>query len=140
MTEQWLEVEGFPGYWVSSLGNVRGLRGDILNTIIINSGYKSLQLCADKVAYRKTIHRLVAQAFLPNPDNKEMVDHINGNKHDNRVENLRWATRSENCKNIKMTEMRYIKKQQNRFAYRRNDKCVWFGSLEEAQAYRDSVI
>lgn len=61
-------------------------------------GYLCVALCKEgKVVYKK-IHRLVAQAFIPNPENKRTINHINGVRSDNRVENLEWATDSENNK------------------------------------------
>lgn len=61
------------------------------------SGY--IEIKFDKKNHK--LHRIVAEAFIPNPDNKPEVDHINRNKSDNRVSNLRWATRKEQCNNRK---------------------------------------
>ena len=65
----------------------------------LSSGY--LAVTIPTIPYRKgcSIHRLVAEAFIPNPENKPFIDHINGNRADNRIENLRWVTNKENCNN-----------------------------------------
>ena len=108
--EEWRDIEGFPGYQVSSLGRVRSLHyrqrekttGSykiLESNSVSTSGYYTVVLCNNPNKKRKTIHRLVASAFIPNINNKEMIDHINHNKLDNNVSNLRWATRSENCLN-----------------------------------------
>lgn len=81
------------GYKVSDFGRVMcWKRRRVLRTRVNRDGYKVVGICGKN--YR--VHRLVAQAFIPNPENKPEVNHKNGNKTDNRVENLEWATGFEN--------------------------------------------
>ena len=63
------------------------------------SGWGYLQVGLGRIRNSVSVHRLVAEAFIPNPENKPCVDHINGNRLDNRVENLRWVSHKENCNN-----------------------------------------
>lgn len=62
------------------------------------NGYLLIKLCKNGDAKHKSVHRIVAETFIPNPQNKSQVNHINGNKKDNRIENLEWATMSENIR------------------------------------------
>ena len=112
--EIWKDVIGYEGlYQVSNLGRVKSLDRYVFNSrwnIKIhkqvmflrphknNKGYKLLSLTKNNKSKSFQVHRLVALAFIPNPFNKEQVNHINGIKDDNRVENLEWNTAHENMK------------------------------------------
>lgn len=101
MEEQiWKDVQGYEGlYQVSNFGYVRNRYGEILRDAPSPKGrsYRNIQLFKGGKGKRFYIHRLVAQAFIPNPENKEVVNHKNFDKMDCRVENLEWCSRKENC-------------------------------------------
>lgn len=95
--EIWKDIEGYEGlYQVSDRGRVRSLK-KILNQTIQKDGYYNVTLHKNKDKKTFRVHRLVAQAFIPNPDNKSEVNHINEDKTDNRACNLNWMSHKENA-------------------------------------------
>lgn len=97
----WKDVVGFEGlYEVSCSGEIRNKKnGQLLNGGTIKKGYKRISLRKDKMTYQFLVHRIVAEAFIPNPDQKKFIDHVNTIASDNRVENLRWCDYAENNNN-----------------------------------------
>lgn len=93
------EIGGFPGYCVSDTGNVFSVKTNVLLKPWKINGYNAVGLYKNGKRCVFLVHRLVAAAFIPNPDNKQQVDHINGNLTDNRICNLRWVTPKENRNN-----------------------------------------
>lgn len=95
MTEEWRKIPDYEAYEVSSLGNIRR-EGHVLKPTLYTNKYYCIQLSDKGIRKSKTIHRLVASLFIPNPENKPCIDHISGNKLDNRIQNLKWVNKSEN--------------------------------------------
>lgn len=112
--ETWKDIVGYEGiYQVSTLGNVRNIkRGNMLKGRLDMYGYYRVILYKKGLRYKSfQIHRLVAMAFIHNPNNKPQVDHVNTIRVDNRVENLRWVTYKENNLNpVTMERYRNMKR------------------------------
>ena len=100
--EEWRIIEGFDNYMVSNYGQVKSIkdrgvvRDKILSCAHRPDGYISVVLYKNGKKHIKTVHRLVAQAFIENTNNYEMVNHKDENRSNNHVENLEWCTRSYN--------------------------------------------
>lgn len=98
--EVWLPIKGYEGYYeVSNLGRVKSFHGSkiiILKSGLCGGGYSHVILCSNISKKTIKVHRLVLIAFIPNTENKRCVNHKNGIRTDNRLENLEWATHSEN--------------------------------------------
>jgi len=148
-----MEIQGFSDYLIYPDGRVfsKKGKGKFLKDYNSGEGYRQIRLCNGIDDRKKTsIHRLVAIHYIPNPDNLPEVDHINRIRQDNRVENLRWATRSQQGLNTslrkdnKLGHRNIIHRKDGYFIYNKkiNDIkiCKSFKSLEKALCYKFIVI
>jgi len=144
-----MEVKGYENYLIYPDGKVWSKNVKrYLSPRENKKGYLKVELYKDRIQKTHRIHRLVAEHYIDNPDNKPCVDHWNGIKTDNRVENLRWATHSENSQNrgVQQNNKLGIKnidydKTQDRYRYQkeiRGEKhSKYFKTLEEAIEYKE---
>lgn len=110
--EEWKIIQDFNHISVSNLGNVKNTETNRqigYKKKCGNLTYIVIDVTKDSKKYTLKVHRLVALAFIPNPNNKEFVDHIDGNGQNNNIENLRWATNQENNRNQKLSKNNDLK-------------------------------
>jgi hypothetical protein len=123
MEEKWYPLKNWPGYEISDKQRVRSYldrRGfgknkyvdvpEVLDTQTHRLGYKYVHLRRDGRTHKGYIHHLMAETFIPNPENKPEVNHENGNKADNSVGNLTWNTRAENMEHARRTGLWDVEK------------------------------
>lgn len=105
MEEIWKDVKGYEGlYQVSNMGKVKSFprqysihkKPFIMKQRVTHKGYLTLSLCKNSIQKNKMVHRLVAEVFIPNSTNLPQVNHKDGNKQNNHVENLEWCDNSYN--------------------------------------------
>lgn len=100
----WKQIAEFPNYQVSDTGLVRNKAGKTLKTFVQSGGYEVATLSSDSLkSAKRTVHRLVALAYLENPDKLPEVNHKDGNKLNNRLDNLEWCSGKQNMKHAKET-------------------------------------
>lgn len=127
------DIKGFEGlYRVDEEGNVYGVkRGIMLKSCIVKDGVHKVTLNKEGTKKSKSVHRLVAETYLPNPGSKPQVDHIDGDKSNNSVTNLRWCTNIEN--------QMFREEQGNSGKESRSKEVIWgdkvFHSIGEAARY-----
>jgi hypothetical protein len=151
--EAWCDIDGYDNYLVSTFGNVYNCQtGKTLKPQLYSGGYQRVCLCQNGKVTTITIHRLVANAFIANPDNKKCVDHKNNDRTNNHVSNLRWASHSENNMNkskeknntsgvIGIRLHKKTKKWQARIKINGKEKHLGlFKTLEEAKEVRINAV
>jgi len=142
-----MEHSDYPGYKIYSDGTVWSMKNKIWMKLRGDKdGYKRIKLMVEGIPYYLQVHRLVAQVYLPNPDNKSQVNHKNGIRSDNHMNNLEWVTQEENHLSIKMKNTNFGAvcqvndkgklKWRHTVRINKKDKTKQFETEQEAKIYR----
>lgn len=136
MEEIWKDIKGYEGYYqVSNYGNIFGKsRNKVLKPFSNINGYSRVELCGK----RYVVHRIVAQHFIPNPVNKPQINHKNGIKTDNRVENLEWCTAKENMQHASKSGLQENKPKKIVMLDLNNILIKKFDSIAQGSSYSKS--
>ena len=144
-----MEINGYENYLIYPSGKVYNKRYKrYLSPVLNDCGYLYVVLSKDGIPKNHHIHRLLAIYFIENPDNKRYVDHWDGNRTNNKLNNLRWVTNSENGQNRGATKNNklgikniYYVKRNDRYSYEKVIEGVrhqkYFKTLEEAIEYKE---
>ena len=149
-----IRVDGYPDYVIHPCGTILRIwngRTKEVNPYKMKIGYKRIQLSINGKKKKFLVHRLLALHFIPNPENKPCIDHINGIRNDNRLENLRWVTYKENMAGFRSNPAKIITKGG---IYKRENRNCWewsyymsgkqktktMKSKEALEKYRDETL
>lgn len=140
--EIWKDISGWEGFYkISNMGRVKSLSRIVVNEMGVHNclkekvlknttgngkrGYWMVTLYRDKCRFAKKVHRILAQAFIPNPENKPQVNHKDGDKHNLTLSNLEWVTVSENVKHSFDTNLNTFKGDKHPFALLSNSDAIY---------------
>ena len=145
-------IEGFEDYLIFEDGGIFSIKSNIfMKTHNNGDGYLQVDLCKNGNRYGRTIHRLMGLTFIPNPDNKPTIDHIDRDKTNNNLSNLRWATKGEQMENrglfvnnkLGIKNISYDKSQ-DRYRFQKTINGITliknFKTLDEAVAYKEYYL
>jgi hypothetical protein len=156
-----MDIKDYPNYLIYENGEIHTkprhrVKGGVLKQHLNSEGYYVVSLWKDRKRKLCRVHRLLAEHFIPNPENKRCIDHIDRNRQNNSLDNLRWATDKENCNNknhdeykVKKTNKLGIKNihycetnKYYKFKITRDKKqhVKYFQTLEEAIEYKSICL